>query len=160
MKAMKRHLWALTISVLFVFALTGCRQFFTAIVGSESGEIASSAVSSGVTDYESLIAALEAAGAEVVPGETLSQPFFEVMAQIIRVNGEDVQVFEFADEATAATAASQISPDGSSTPTTMIAWMATPHFYHSGRFIVLYVGENEAITGLLEATVGPQFAGG
>ena len=78
----------------------------------------------------------------------------------MRVNGEDVQVFEFADEATAEMAASQISPDGSSTPTMMITWMATPHFYRSGRVIVVYVGENEGITSLLEAMIGPQFAGG
>lgn len=156
---MKQRLWLPMISILVIFALTGCSQFFMAFVG-HGDEVASSAASNRVTDYASLITSLEAAGAAVIPGETLSQPFFDVTGQIMRVNGEDVQVFEFADEATAEMAASQISPDGSSTPTMMITWMATPHFYRSGRVIVVYVGENEGITSLLEAMIGPQFAGG
>lgn len=152
-------------SVFFsLMVLSGCDQLFFGEslfhgAADMSEETESSSQQSTVSDYASLVTALEATGAEVVPGEELSQPFFEVTGQIIRVNGEDVQVFEFADEDTAASAASQISPDGGSTGTTMISWIASPHFYRAGQLIVLYVGENEAMTSLLESILGPQFAG-
>ena len=40
-----------------------------------------------------------------------------------------------------------------------VDWIAPPHFYHTGRVIVLYVGSNADLIRLLEATLGPQFAG-
>lgn len=153
--------------------LSGCNQFWSYfgaanlsdsnIVTTEEGLPAEETpiVSHGgpVTDYVSLVDNLRAAGAEVIPGEALSQPFFDVTGQIIRVNGEDVQVFEFADETAAENAASQISPDGSSTGTTMITWVAPPHFYRAGKLIGLYVGEKEDMISLLVSVLGPQFAG-
>jgi hypothetical protein len=150
--------------IFSVLVLSGCDQpvfgqslFHGRADTNEETDISSQ--ESTVSDYASLVAALEATGAEVVPGEELSQPFFEVPARLTRVNGEDVQTFEFADEETAASAASQISPDGGSTGTTMISWIASPHFYRAGRVIVLYVGDNETMTSLLESILGPQFAG-
>jgi len=38
-------------------------------------------------------------------------------------------------------------------------WVAPPHFYKAGRIIVLYVGENAAVTEALDTVLGPQFAG-
>jgi hypothetical protein len=110
----------------------------------------------------SLGAALRAAGATVEPAGPVSQPFFEVSGRILRVNSADVQVYAFPDEAAAAAAAGRILPDGSGlgppTPT-RITWVAAPHFFRSGRLIVLYVGDDPAILDLLRAVLGPQFAG-
>ena len=53
-----------------------------------------------------------------------------------------------------------VSPDGSSVGNTMVSWVATPHFYRSGKIIVLYVGENQALTSTLQEVLGSQFAGG
>jgi hypothetical protein len=38
--------------------------------------------------------------------------------------------------------------------------MAPPHFFRSGKLIVLYVGANESILKVLQASLGAQFAGG
>ena len=73
-----------------------------------------------VVDYASLVDALRAAGATVEPAGSIEQDFFEPEGQIIRVNQQDVQVFEFESEEAAQAAAGTISPDGSSTGTTMI----------------------------------------
>jgi hypothetical protein len=113
-----------------------------------------------VDDYASLVNALSAAGLTIEPGDQITQDFFSVPGQVIRVNGEDVQVFEYADEAAAGQEAATISPDGGSVGTTMVTWVATPHFYQSGRLIVLYLGDNAEILGALEAALGTQIAGG
>ncbi len=112
-----------------------------------------------VTDYVSLFDNLRAAGATVEPAGDISQPFFSVKGNAITVNGENVQVFEYADAATADTEAALVSPDGSSVGITMVSWVATPHFYKTGRLIVLYVGDDTAVQNVLEAVLGSQFAG-
>ena len=113
-----------------------------------------------VEDRASLIAALNAAGATVESGEPISQPFFSAEGNIIKVNGADVQVFEYESAEEMELESSQIAPDGSSNATTMITWVDTPHFYKTGRIIALYVGSDETVLGLLAKTLGPQFAGG
>ena len=112
-----------------------------------------------VTDYISLFDNLRATGATVEPAGDISQPFFSVKGLVITVNNSDVQVFEYADAATADTEAALVSPDGSSIGTTMVSWVATPHFYKTGKLIVLYVGDDTAVLNVLEDVLGSQFAG-
>ena len=112
-----------------------------------------------VTDYVSLIDNLSQAGATVKPAGELTQPFFSVNGKVIVVNRGDVQVFEYADAAAAEDEAALVSPDGSSVGTSMIGWVASPHFYRAEKLIVLYVGDSEAVTDVLESVLGQQFAG-
>ena len=103
--------------------------------------------------------ALRAAGATVEPSEPIIQAFFTPEGNILKVNGADVQVFEYESEEAMESEASQVAPDGGSIGTTMVTWVDTPHFYKAGRIIVLYVGSDTAILDLLEQVLGPQFAG-
>ena len=50
-------------------------------------------------DYVSLINHLRAASVSVVPTGSVTQPFYSVYGQAIMVNGEQVQVYEFENEA-------------------------------------------------------------
>ena len=109
-----------------------------------------------VRDYVSLVDALRAAGATVEPGDSLSQPFFTVEGQIISVNGADVQVFEPA----AAAAAETVSETGDSIGTSMVSWIDTPHIYHKGELIVIYVGSDQTMLNLLQSVLSEQIAGG
>ena len=77
---------------------------------------------------------------------------------IILVNGERVQVLDYGD-ADDPEAAAQISADGSSIGTTMVSWVAPPHFFRTESAIVLYVGENHDVIDALTSVLGPQFAG-
>lgn len=113
-----------------------------------------------VTDYASLVANLRAAGASVKPGEEVDQPFFSVAGKMIEVDGEDVQVFQYADAAIADAQAAQVSPSGTTVGRTKIQWIGPPHFFKKGRLIVLYVGDNGKVLKALESILGPQFAGG
>ncbi len=120
-----------------------------------AGETASEPVDS----YDGLLAALRGNGSTVDSVSPISQPFFVPEGQVISVDGHEVQVFEFSNVEDALSAAESISPDGSSVGTTMISWVEAPHFYKSGKLIVLYVGEEEAAVDAREVVLGPQFAG-
>ena len=89
----------------------------------------------------------------------ISQTFFSVEGRIIKVNGEDIQVFEYANIADADADSSLVSPDGSSVGTNMITWISAPHFFKKEKLIVIYIGENNNIMNGLEKALGKQFAG-
>jgi hypothetical protein len=110
-------------------------------------------------DYAGLVSALEAAGATVEAAGEVQQPFFGPPGQVIKVNGADVQVFEYPEAEVVAHDADQVANDGSSIGTQVMMWMATPHFYKSGKLIVLYVGDDGTVISLLIRALGPQFAG-
>ncbi len=116
-----------------------------------------------VVDYASLIDNLRQAGAVVEPQGEASPYFLSAKCMVVTVNGGNVTVWEYDDAAAADTEAAYISPDGCSintgTRVVLIDWIASPHFYKAGKLIVLYVGENEAVTVVLERVLGPQFAG-
>ena len=42
----------------------------------------------------------------------------------------------------------------------MVVWIDTLHFYAVGRIIVLYLGADQTILGLLNKVMGPYFPGG
>lgn len=77
--------------LLLVFALmvSGC--------GNVSTPISPTALTDPVVveDQASLVAALQAAGATVEVGDSITQVFFSPEGKIIKVNGADVQVFEY-----------------------------------------------------------------
>lgn len=112
-----------------------------------------------VEDLNSLSQALSAAGATVETGDAVQQAFFTVEGKILKVNGADVQVFEYESAELMEADAAQVSVDGGSVGTSMMMWMATPHFFKSGRVLVLYVGDDAAVFDLLKGALGEQFAG-
>ena len=92
-----------------------------------------------VNDYVSLVDNLRAAGATVDPAGTESADFLAPEKQLLTVNGEDIQAFEFGSAEEADAAAGGVSATGSSIVTTMadgtqmasmITWVAPqiPHF--------------------------------
>ena len=112
-----------------------------------------------VTDYPSLIKSLRALGAGATALSDVEQPFISIKGVMIKVHGEDVQVFQFANAAAAEAEAAPISPDGMSVGTRKIFWVGPQHFFKQGRLLVLYVGDNAKVLRSLEAVLGQQFAG-
>jgi hypothetical protein len=110
-------------------------------------------------DQASLLAALQAAGATANVGDMVTQDFFTPEGQIINVNGADIQVFEYENAEAMESEAAQVAPDGGSIGTSMVSWVDAPHFYKVGRMIILYVGSDPAVQGLLDQVIGSQFAG-
>ncbi len=132
------------------------RAAFVAMAIIATGET----VGEPVDSYDGLLAALRGNGATVDSVGPISQPFFGPKGRVISVDGYEVQVFEFSIEQDAQSAAETISPDGSTIGTSSILWVEAPHFYKSGKLIVLYVGEEDAVVDALEVVLGAQIAGG
>jgi hypothetical protein len=143
----------LVLLLMFTLMVSACGSNATSTAPAESTE------PPAVEDQASLIVALETAGATVEVGDSVEQAFFSPVGQIIKVNGTDIQVFDYESAEAMESEASQVAPDGGSIGTSMVTWMDTPHFYKAGRIIVLYVGSDETILGLLEQVLDPQFAG-
>lgn len=109
---------------------------------------------------KALIDKLAAAGASVQASlAEINQPFFTPAGQLVRLNGADLQIFAYDSVEAADAEAALIAPDGGSVGTHMATWMASPHFFKSDQFIVLYVGDDAAVLSLLESALGPQVAG-
>lgn len=141
-------------NLLLIFLLS------TAIVaGCSNRTLAASGNSSGVQDLTGLVKALENAGATVESGEPITQTFFTPEGQTLKVNGADLQVFEYGSPEEMEKEAAEVAPDGGSVGTSMMMWIDAPHFYKAGRIIVLYLGSDKAILDLLDKVLGAQFAG-
>ena len=78
---------------------------------------------------------------------------------MIKVSGEDVQVFQYFHAAAADAQAALVSPDGSAIGASKIHWVGPPHFYRKGRLLVVYVGDHDNVLKALEAVLSRQFAG-
>jgi hypothetical protein len=136
--------------LIFLFATVGCGSSATPNPTSESQT---------VQDRASLLNNLQADGAKVETGDSITQEFFSPEGQTVKVNGADLQVFEYENSEAMEKEASQVAPDGGSIGTSMVTWIDAPHFYKAGRIIVLYLGNDKAVLDLLNKVVGPQFAG-
>ena len=145
---MKRNIFLVASLLMVAMLFTAC-----APMGEASTE------SAAVEDLGSLNKALRDAGATVESGDSVEQAFFSVTGQIIKVNGVDVQAFEYESAEALEAEAALVAPDGGSVGTSMMMWMATPHFFKSGRVLVLYVGDDAATLDLLKSVLGEQFAG-
>lgn len=145
--------------VLVVVGLAACSQE-AGTTTAPTGDLTQVGPVEGAYDDAWLVDRLRGAGATVDPGDEVAQPFFSVTGRLVKVNGADVQVFAFDSEDAAQEEAALVAPNGGSVGTSMMSWMATPHFYRLANLLVLYVGDDGTVTDLLEAALGPQFAGG
>ncbi len=112
-----------------------------------------------VSDYQSLIAAIQSRGLLVEQKETIDDSAFAVPTKVISVAGMDIQVYEFESESDTDAAKQIISPDGTEIGLSVIRWIDNPHFYSQGKLIVQYIGQNPEILNLLDSLLGNQFAG-
>lgn len=110
-------------------------------------------------DRARLIERLRGAGAPVERAGGAEQPFLSAKGVMIKVHGEDVQVFQYRNAAEADRQAAAVSPDGGTVGTTKVHWVGPPHFYKKGKLLVLYVGDDPKVLKALETVLGRQFAG-
>jgi hypothetical protein len=107
-----------------------------------------------------LVDALQALGSDVQEAGAVDDPFFNVDARNLQVDGQNVQVFEFPDEASRQTAADTIHPSASQIGTIIPEWIDVPRFWSSGRVIVLYVGQDQTVIDRLSSVLGQPVATG
>jgi hypothetical protein len=119
--------------------------------------------------YDGLIAALRAHGATVQENGPGSQPFLNGMDHRLMVNGAGIDVFEYRTTLGASLDAARISSDGSTigggfgpfgSSAAAVDFIGPPHWFHAGRVLVLYVGQESIVLSLLRTVLGAPFAGG
>ena len=145
---------ALTFTLAFVSQVAGA-----VLLGATMPKQTAASSKPAVTNLAQLIRTLRNRGHKVVRKERVDQPFFSVKGQIIHIDEQDVQIFEYRTARAAELDANKINRTGTSTTTSMPMWIAPPHFFKTGRLIVLYVGEDRSVLQELVDILGPQFAG-
>lgn len=124
-----------------------------------------------VKDHVSFVDYLRGQGLTVEIAGAVEQPFLRGKGTTLRISGSNIrqpaelQSYSYDDTdlgtdgvKAAEEDAQQIGPDGNPR-TSMITWVAPPHFFRKERLIVLYIGDDPAVVRLLTAALGPQFAG-
>ena len=116
-----------------------------------------------VRDHVSLVDNLRSRGLTVMPLESIAQPFLRGDGTVLGIGGAGVaptrlQSFEYESPQAAAADAATFGPDGNPRGV-HVDWLAPPHLYLKGRVLVIYLGADQAVTGLLTALLGPQFSG-
>ena len=110
-----------------------------------------------VSDLESLIEALRAAGFEVQKLGEIEDPLFAGAGEALEVNGHYVQVFAFESESAAVEAIDTIQAGGTIIGLATVDWVEPPHFYQSGALLSLYAGSDEALLQALQQALGEPF---
>jgi hypothetical protein len=107
-----------------------------------------------------LLADLAAQGArvEASPGR-ITKPYLSVPGRIVQVDGQPLQVFQYADAAALAADVAGLAPSASSIDGVPLAWPAAPHFWRKGSLLALAVSNDQALVDLISSVMGPQFAG-
>lgn len=120
----------------------------------------------GFTSFDEVSGKLKENGASVENTGQVQTPIFTdkseyntIKARQIKLNGENVQIYEYITFIHAEVDANKVSPEGSTIGKTSILWTDNPHFYKKGRIIAVYTGKNTQTTSALEKVFGTQFAG-
>jgi hypothetical protein len=109
---------------------------------------------SAVWTIDDVVRALQEQGLTVEStGQMVRHDFFTVPAMIIRVNGQDLQVLIYPSEAARTSDSEQISDDGAQVGTSMITWVAKPHFVAAGNVLTLFVSNDEVLARQIAAAV-------
>jgi hypothetical protein len=107
-----------------------------------------------------LIGDLVAAGARVAPAPgRIVKPYLSVNGVIVNVDGQPVQVFEYANEATLAHDVAGLAPDASSIDGTALTWPSPPRFWRRGAVLALALTEDAVLVERLNQALGAPFAG-
>ncbi len=86
----------------------------------------------------------------------VQQPYFSVQAQLLLVNGQQVQVFEFDSVSARQEAADMVSSTGESIGGYVPSFVGTPHFWSQGRLLTMYVGSDQQVIDAFTSILGPQ----
>lgn len=107
-----------------------------------------------------LLADLAAQGAQVeAMPDQVTKPYLAAPGVIVQVNGQPLQVFQYADAAALAADVAGLAPNASSINGRPLVWSAAPHFWRKGGLLALAVSNDQALVELISRVMGPAFAG-
>ncbi len=102
-------------------------------------------------DYLALLDDLRSTGADVVESGQINQALFDVAAEAVKVNGDNVQIFIFQSEAARKAAQDMITENAQSQGP---SYNNRPYFWSRGRMLALYAGKNPKVLASMNAALG------
>jgi hypothetical protein len=105
------------------------------------------------TSTELLIQKLGADGFAPVISRIVTRPQFIVPCRLVILNGDNIQVFEYPDQATASGDASALASKYTSSSRSL-AWKERMHIFVDGSLVTFYMGSDAAIIGALDKDAG------
>lgn len=125
------------------------------VTGWDSGVYGTAISSPNLQEYSQLVRAIQTWGLNPKEVGSIQQPYFkDADGHVFNVNNQQVQVFNFKDAAAQKQAAQQITEQGKKIASTPMVWSDDPHFWASGRMIVLYVGKDQNTIQMLTSLLG------
>ena len=86
--------------------------------------------------------------------QTILHPFFRVPGQLVRVNGQDLQVFVYPDVNSRKSDSARISADGTMIAGEVVEWPATPRFASTGNVLAVMLTNDSRLGGRVERAIG------
>jgi hypothetical protein len=135
------------------------------LLGACGAATAATVQSPAAGEYSALLNAFRSAKLTVYDGgATAQEQFLAVPGKKIFVEGQALEVYQYASAAAATHDSHNIDKDAClihmiGGGTKMVNWDQPPHLYKKDRLLVIYVGTDYNIINVLVAQLGPQFAG-
>lgn len=89
----------------------------------------------------------------------LNISLLSVPGYVHTIDSDQIIIFEYDSGSELTRDAARISANGSTIDKKQYAWQGAPHFYKSGRVLVLYLGSNQRTLALLSYVLGQPFIG-
>lgn len=86
--------------------------------------------------------------------DTILHPFFRAPGQLVRVNGQDLQVFIYPDATSRKSDSARISADGTMIAGEVVTWPAKPTFAASENVLAVLISEDSRLAGRVQRAVG------
>ncbi len=143
---MKHKRWLLVLMMLALPLLPACAAAIP-----NTGDAGGGQPAKMPDDYLTLLDELRGTGVEVVDRGQMGQALFDVAAQLITVDGDDVQIFIFESQPAREIAQKVIASNARSHNP---EFGDRPYFWASGRMLALYKGENPKVLSSMSKTLG------
>lgn len=161
---MKKLVVKASVTLLALLSITGCASSQTQstpqadvpITGFNSGGYGTVVSMPNILNYDQMVRAAETYGLNASMVGPIQQPFFEPTGEIILVQGQEVQVFQFANASDVKQALSQIPVVGTRVAGTPVVNVEPMHVWSGGNLIALYSGQDARVIGFLNAAFGPR----
>jgi penicillin-binding protein 2 len=86
--------------------------------------------------------------------QTVLHPFFRVPGQVVRVNGQEVQVFVYANETARKSDSARISADGRLIAGQVATWPVPPRFASGGNVLAVVLSADARLAGRVDRAIG------
>lgn len=145
--------------ILLSLAMSGCAPRVESLEHTPTSSPPTTLYRSGESEtLNKVITDLTHQGGSVQIGGIIQQPFFSPQGKLIRIDGEEIQVYIYSDSDERLIDSGSISSDGTIIGQINITWIEQPYFWAYEDLIVLYMGSNSVLITQISKSLGEPIA--